>query len=308
MKRFNLVVGAAISLATLPVLAGNLKGTVKLDGSSTVFPVAEAVAEEFQKVEPRVRVTVGLSGSGGGFKKFTSGEIDISNASRPIKGKEVALAQKNGIKYLEIPVAYDGISVILSKKNDFLKTLSYAELKKIWQPNSPIKTWKDLNPAYPDQKIKLYGPGADSGTFDFFTETVMGESRVSRSDYVSSEDDNVLVRGIAADKYSLGYLGYAYYLANKSSLKLAAIAKTGNEYVAPTPESIESGKYPLSRPLLLYINVETARKPEVKKFVEFFIENAATLSSEVGYVPLPKQRYVDALATFRKAVTESKSH
>lgn len=294
----GLLLGAGLSMTAS---AAGLKGTVKLDGSSTVFPLAEAVAEEYGKVEPKVRVTVGLSGSGGGFKKFVAGETDISNASRKIKSKEVKLAKKNGVKYMEIPVAYDGISVVVSKKNTFAKNLTLAQLKEIWKPGSKVKTWKDVDPSYPAKKIKLYGPGADSGTFDFFTKKVMGKSRVSRSDYVSSEDDNVLVRGIAADKYSLGYFGYAYYLANKSKLNIVGLAKKGKDYIAATPKNIESGKYPLSRPLLIYVDLKAAKKPHVSSFVEFFLKNAGSLAKEVGYVALPKSTYSAILSKFRKA-------
>ena len=302
---WGLVMAAGISL---PAFGASLKGTVKMDGSSTVFPLAEAVAEEFGKAEPKVRVTVGLSGSGGGFKKFVAGEIDMSNASRKIKSKEVKAAQARGMKYMEIPVAYDGISVVVSNKNKFAKKLTKAQLKKIWEPGSTVKTWKDVDSSFPAKKIKLYGPGADSGTFDFFTKKVMGKSRRSRSDYVSSEDDNVLVRGISADKYSLGYFGYAYYQANKSKLNLVALSSKGKSFVAPNPKSIEKGDYALSRPLLIYVDLKAAQKPEVKRFVEFFIQNAGSLASEVGYVPLPKSTYKSILANFRKAVKTASAH
>ncbi|SMF79198.1 PstS family phosphate ABC transporter substrate-binding protein [Pseudobacteriovorax antillogorgiicola] len=310
MKLSHLSLGMflTMSFASPAISAGKLKGTVKLDGSSTVFPVAEAVAEEFQKVQPRVRVTVGLSGTGGGFKKFTSGETDISNASREIAEKEEKLAEKNHVKYIEIPVAFDGVSVVLHPKNEFAKNLTMSELKKIWEPNSKVKTWKDVRSTFPNEPIKLYGPGADSGTFDFFTEAVMGKSRRSRSDYVSSEDDNVLVRGVSADLYSMGYFGYAYYQANESKLGLVSVADKGDNYVTPTPQTIESGKYVLARPLLIYVSLKAAQREEVAKFVEFFIENAASLSKEVGYVPLPKKTYEKALADFRKAVKSSQSH
>ena len=310
MKLTLITLGTILSatLGTSSLASSKLKGTVKLDGSSTVFPVAEAVAEEFQKVAPRVRVTVGLSGTGGGFKKFSAGEIDISTASRPIKNKEKKLVSDKKVAYLEIPVAYDGISVVINQRNDFAKNLTLDELKRIWEPNSNVKTWKDVNPSFPAEKIKLYGPGADSGTFDFFTKKVMGKARKSRSDYVSSEDDNVLVRGVSADKFSMGYFGYAYYHANKKKIDVVSLAKKGTNYVPPTPASIESAEYPLSRPLLIYVNLETAKREEVAKFVEFFIQNAATLSKEVGYIPLPEETYAKALSDFRKAVTSSQSH
>lgn len=284
-----------------------LQGMVKLDGSSTVFPIAEAVAEEFQKEHPRVRVTVGLSGTGGGFKKFTKGETDISNASRPIRDKEIKLAKKNDVKYMEIPVAYDGISVVTSSQNSFLKELSLAELKKIWEPGSKVKTWKDVNPKLPADEIKLYGPGADSGTFDFFTEEVMGVARAQRSDYVASEDDNVLVRGLTADKNSLGYFGYAYYEENKNKLKVIALAKEDGKPIHPEYKTIQDGSYALSRPLLLYVNLDSAKKPEVAEFIRFTINNAKTLSKEVGYFPLADSEYKKILAEFNSAVEALKA-
>ena len=248
MKVSNIALSVAMAVASSTAAFGantKISGTVKLDGSSTVFPVAEAVAEEFGKEYPKVRVTVGLSGSGGGMKKFVVGETDISNASRAIKPKEKKLADKNKIRMFEIPIAYDGISVVLSHKNKFVSEMSLEDLKKIWEPNSKITKWSDVNPKWPAEKIKLYGPGADSGTFDFFTEEVMGKSRASRSDYVSSEDDNVLVRGISADKYSMGYFGFAYYLENKSRLNLVSLAKDGKNFVKPEFSTVQDGSYAL---------------------------------------------------------------
>ncbi len=296
---------------SLPSMAADkkLKGLVKLDGSSTVFPVAEAAAEEFGKEFPRVRVTVGLSGSGGGFKKFVDGETDISNASRPIKPKEAEKAKKNGIEHFELAIAYDGISVITNTKNTYASELTMEQLKKIWEPNSKISKWSQVNPKWPDTEIKLYGPGPDSGTFDFFTEEVMGKSRASRSDYVASEDDNVLVTGVSADEGALGYFGYAYYLANKDKLNLVKL-DAGKGPVLPTHETIEKAAYPLSRPLLIYINLKSAQKPEVYAFVEFLINNAGKLAEEVGYVSLPDATYKANLARFKEAVKahSAKSH
>ncbi len=310
MKISNFAMAVTIGLTCGYTAYGSskLRGKVKLDGSSTVFPVAEAVAEEFQKEYPRVRVTVGLSGTGGGFKKFTTGETDISNASRPIKGKEQKKADENKINMFKIPVAYDGISVALSSKNTFAHKMTLAELKKAWEPGSKVKTWKDIKAEWPAKPIKFYGPGADSGTFDFFTEEVMGKSRASRSDYVASEDDNVLVRGISADRYSMGYFGYAYYVENQSKLNVVSLSKDGKNYIKPAFESIKDGSYPLARPLLIYVNLKSAQREEVAKFVEFFIQNAAALSKEVGYIPLPKESYEKSLADFRAAVKSSHSH
>lgn len=268
-----------------------LKGSIKADGSSTVFPITEAVGEEFQKAYPHVRVTVGLSGTGGGFKKFVSGETDISNASRPIKAEEQALAQKNGVKYIELKVAFDGLSVVVNPANKFVKDLTVAELKKIWQSGSKVKTWKDVRPNWPAAEIKLFGPGTDSGTFDYFTEAINGEEDNSRSDYTASEDDNVLVQGVAGEKSALGYFGYAYYLENKDKLKLVSV-----EGVYPTEKTIRKGKYkPLSRPLYIYINTKALKRPEVKAFVKFYLKNAPELVKQVGYIPLPEKEYQKTL-------------
>ena len=266
---------------------GTLTGSVSVDGSSTVFPVTEAVAEEFGKVEPKVRVTVGISGTGGGFKKFCSGEIDINDASRHIKEKEIKVAQKNGIEYIELPVAYDGLSVVVNKKNDFIDYLTVDELNAIWKYGSTMKTWSDVRPNWPNQKIKLYGPGTDSGTFDYFKEAIIGKKNNIRSDFTKSEDDNVLVTGVAGSKYALGFFGYAYYAENKSKLKVVPI-DGGNGAVSPTSKTINDGSYsPLSRPIFIYVNPEAAKRPEVDAFVTFYLENAASLAGEVGYIGMP---------------------
>ncbi|HYX38395.1 MAG TPA: PstS family phosphate ABC transporter substrate-binding protein [Oligoflexus sp.] len=272
----------------------SLKGEVKLDGSSTVFPIAEATAEEFQKLYPNVRVTVGLSGTGGGMKKFGAGEIDIANASRKMKPEEAKKAQEGKIEYTELPLAYDGISVVVNPANKWAKQLTMAQLKAIWQPGSTVKTWKDIDPSWPNEPIKLYGPGADSGTFDFFTEQVMGTARLSRKDYVASEDDNVLVTGVAKDKNAMAYFGYAYYLENQNTLKVVALAKD-KDAVVPGDKTIEDGSYPLSRPLVIYASNNAAKRPEVKAFLTFLLKNAGKLSKEVGYIPLKDAAYTDAL-------------
>ncbi len=278
-----------------------LRGTVKVDGSSTVFPITEAVAEEFGKVREhrRVRVTVGVSGTGGGFKKFLAGETDINDASRPIKQKEIDKARKNGVQYIELPVAYDGLSVVVNKKNTWVDYLTVAELHKIWKPGSTIKTWKDIRSNWPDQKIQLYGPGTDSGTFDYFTEVINGKSQVSRSDFTKSEDDNVLVKGVAGDKGSLGYFGFAYYVENKDKLKVVPIKQGNKKPVAPTMTTINNGSYaPLSRPIFIYVNLKSAKKPEVREFIRFYLKNAKELAKEVGYVPLLDQDYQKYLDKF----------
>jgi phosphate transport system substrate-binding protein len=303
MKRF-------ILLAILPVLflgacgeqeAGNekgLTGAVRVDGSSTVFPITEAVGEEFQNLHRGVRVTVGISGTGGGFKKFLAGETDINDASRPIKGKEVNKAAETGAEFVEIPVAFDGLSVLINPANDWVDYMTIDELHKIWQPGSTVKTWKDVRAAWPAEPITLYGPDVDSGTFDYFTEVVNGKSQVCRPDYTASADDNVLVTGIAGDVSALGYFGYAYYEENKDKLKLVPI-DGGAGPVLPSESTINNGSYePLSRPLFIYVSKDAAARSEIQAFIQFYMENAAMLSAEVGYVALPDEAYTLALGKF----------
>ena len=271
--------------------ADSLTGTIEIDGSSTVFPVAEAMAEEFRKVHPKVQVNVGISGTGGGFKRFTVGETDISNASRAIKDSEATEAEANGVDYYELRVGLDGTSVMVNPKNDFADCLTVAELKAIWEPGSQIDNWSQVRAGFPDARIRLYGPGTDSGTFDHFTEEIVGEVQAARNDYVASEDDNVLVVGINGDRNALGFFGYAYYSVNADKLKAVGI-DAGEGCVYPTSETIESGEYsPLSRPLFIYVSAESYRRPEVKAFVDFYIDNAATLVAEVGYVQLSEAEY-----------------
>ena len=267
---------------------------VKVDGSSTVFPITEAVAEEFQKARKgAINVTVGISGTGGGFKKFCRGETDIANASRPILKKEMDDCSKAGIRYYELPVAYDALTVMVNPQNTFIKSMTVAELKKIWEPGAQgrINNWKDVNPAWPDQKLKLYGAGADSGTFDYFTEAIVGKAKSSRGDYTASEDDNVLVQGIAGDKGALGYFGFAYYIENQKKLKAVAI-DGGKGPVAPTPENVDNGSYqPLSRPIFIYVSEKSLDKPEIRDFVDFYMKNVRPLVQEVKYIPLPAKAY-----------------
>ena len=268
-----------------------LRGTVSLDGSSTVYPISEAIAEEFLSVAPRVRVTVGVSGTGGGFKKFLSREIDINDASRTIKNSEVEEARANGIDYLEIPVAFDGLSVVVNPNNTWVDYLTVDELRMIWQPGSMVDSWDDIRPNWPQLPIRLYGPGTDSGTFDYFTESVNGESGASRPDYTASEDDNVLVQGISGDENALGFFGYAYYIENQDNLKIVPIDE-GDGPVAPTAQSINDGTYsPLSRPIFVYLNTDSLARPEVRSFVDFYIDNAAGIANEVGYIELPEEMY-----------------
>ena len=285
--------------ASVPV-AMELRGTIEIDGSSTVFPVSEAVAEEFGKLHPDVRVNVGVSGTGGGFKRFTVGETDISDASRPIKDAEAQAAADNGIEYYPLRVAMDGLSVMVSPDNDFVECLTTDQLKMIWEPGSTVSKWSDVDPSWPSSDIALYGPDTDSGTFDYFTEEIMGEAQLSRPDYTASADDNVLVQGIAGGKYSLGYFGFAYYQENQDKLNLVAV-DSGNGCVLPTSESIENGTYsPLSRPLFIYVSKQSMERPEVKAFVEFYLDNAADLAQEVGYIKLGDDEY----ASNREAIKQ----
>ena len=274
-----------------PVAPATLSGTIQIDGSSTVFPVTQAVAEEFRKEQPDVQVNVAVSGTGGGFKRFTVGETDISNASRPIKDSEAEAAASNGIKFIEMRIGTDGLSVMVNPSNGFVDCLTVGELNEIWKPGSSINNWQDVRAGFPDQRLRLYGPDTDSGTFDYFTEEINGEAQVSRADYTASADDNVLVQGIAGDRGSLGYFGYAYYQENKDSLKVIAI-DDGNGCVTPEPSTIEDGSYtPLSRPLFIYVNVESLEKPEVLAFVEYYMDHGYQLTSEEGYVPVERAIY-----------------
>ena len=296
-----IVIGAIASVAvacgasTTPASSGAavLRGEVEIDGSGTVFPITEAVAEEFRKVQPGVQVNVGVSGTGGGFKRFVVGETDISDASRPIKPEEATQATANGVAYVELKVGTDGLTVIAHPNADFVNCLTIDELKRIWEPGSQIDNWNQVRSTFPDQRMRLYGPDTDSGTFDYFTEAVMGEAQVSRADYTASADDNVLVQGIGGDRGSLGYFGYAYYAENSSKLKAIGV-DAGKGCIAPTPGTIADGSYsPLSRPLYVYVNKQALRRPEVQAFVQFFMELGGTLTAEVGYVPEAADVYAE---------------
>jgi phosphate transport system substrate-binding protein len=304
------IVAAAAAMAAFDAAtAGDkLEGTVRIDGSSTVFPISEAMAEEFAQEQPKVRVTVGISGTGGGFKKFTVGETDINDASRPIKGVEVEKAAEKGIQFIELPVAFDGLSVVVNPKNDWVDQLTVEELKKIWQPGSTVEKWSDVREGFPDRPIKLYAPGTDSGTFDYFTEAINGKSQACRPDFTASEDDNVLVQGIAGDENALGFFGFAYYVENQSRVKIVPI-DGGDGPVAPSTETINNGTYqPLSRPLFIYVSKAAAKRPEVQAFVNFYLESAPELVGQVGYVALPGRVYELAMSRFADGVAGSIFH
>ena len=295
MKALN---GFAVSAALaggLVVAAPVQADVVKIDGSSTVFPVTEAVAEDFQKsTKGKYRVTVGISGTGGGFKKFCRGEIDISDASRPILQKEMDACREAGIRYIELPVAFDALTVVVNPKNAFLKQLTVAELKKMWEPaaQGKITSWNQVNAAWPSAPLKLFGAGADSGTFDYFTEAITGKSKSSRGDFTASEDDNVLVQGVSRDTNALGFFGFAYYVENQDKLKAVPIVNEKGQPVAPSMEAVLKGSYsPLARPIFIYVNEKSLDKPEVKQFVEYYMQHGAQLSREVKYVPLPDRAY-----------------
>ena len=284
-----------------------LSGDITIDGSSTVFPITEAVAEEFGDLtDGEVRAVVGISGTGGGFKKFCSDEAMISNASRPIKQKEIDLCAAAGIEYIELPVAIDGLSVLVNPTNDFVDCLTVDQLNMIWTPESEgvVTTWNQVDPTWPNEDIKLYAPGVDSGTFDYFTEAVNGDGGVSRGDFVASEDDNVLVQGLSGDKYSLGYFGYAYYIENQDKVKVVPI-DGGSGCIAPTDEAINNGTYaPLSRPLFIYVRADAAQEPHIAEFVRYYLgDNGQQLAASVGYIPFPQQVYDLSLDKFNNGVT-----
>lgn len=282
-----------------------LQGEVRIDGSSTVYPITEAVAEEFRIDEPEVKVTVGVSGTGGGFSKFGRGEIDINDASRPIKETEAAECKANNINFVELQVAYDGLVVVVNPENTWVKDLTVEELKKIWEPSAQekINRWNQIRPEWPADEFNLYGPGIASGTYDYFTEAVVGESGSSRGDYTASEDDNVLVQGIAGDRNGLGFFGLAYYVENKGKLKLVAI-KDQEEAVLPSVETVKNGSYsPLSRPVFIYVSGKSAQREEVRAFVDFYLANASTLVQDVGYIPLTDSEYDGEVQEFENFIS-----
>ena len=306
------VVGVATSLwlAVVPAMS-MAQEIVKVDGSSTVFPITEAVAEDFQQSKKnKVRVTVGISGTGGGFKKFCRGDTDISDASRPILAREMEDCKRSGVQYLELAIAYDALTVVINPKNAFIKALTVADLHRMWEPaaQSKVLTWRQVNSAWPDQPLKLFGAGADSGTFDYFTEAVNGRAKASRGDYTASEDDNVLVQGIARDVNAIGYFGYAYYAENKDKLKAVPIVnpRTGKA-VEPSPETVIDGTYqPLARPIFIYVNAKSLERPEIREFVLYYMKKAEALVREVKYVPLPPKAYTYNIEMIDKKVLGTK--
>ena len=277
-------------------------GTVEVDGSSTVYPITEAVAEEFQKVGGGTRVTAGISGTGGGFKRFCRGETDISDASRPILKDEMILCAQNGVKYVELPIGMDAITLVVGKASNWVDYLTVAELKKMWEPaaQGKVKSWKQIRDTFPDVPLSLAGPGADSGTFDYFTEAVVGKAKSSRGDYQASEDDNVIVQFVSKNKGALGYFGLAYYEENKDKLNAVPVKATDTApAVLPSVATVNDGTYqPLARPLFIYVNAKSIKRPEVKQFVDYYLEHAAELTKEVGYIDLPAAEYEQAKQNF----------
>lgn len=296
---FAVLSGAAVIWLPGPAAAQSL---IRIDGSSTVFPIAEAVAEEFQiSKRGKVRVTVGIAGTGGGFKRFCRGETDISNASRPILKEEMEVCRKAGIKYMELPVAFDALTVVVNPRNTWVETLTVADLKKMWEPSAQgrITRWNQVRSEWPNQPLILFGPGADSGTFDYFTEAVNGKSKASRGDYTASEDDNVLVQGVETNTNALGYFGFAYYVAHQDKMRAVAIVNPKGKAVGPSIAAVNDGTYqPLSRPLFIYVRDAAAQRPEVKELIRFYLTQGAELAKEVGYVPLPAEAYKVALQHF----------
>jgi phosphate transport system substrate-binding protein len=304
MKELTLIGAAALVFAGVMLAPAAGAQTIKIDGSSTVFPITEAVAEEFQiSKRGKVRVTVGISGTGGGFKKFCRGETDIQDASRPILATEMEACRAAGIKYYELPIAYDALTVVVSKQNTWVTQLTVEDLKKMWEPaaQGKITRWNQVNAKWPNEPLALFGPGSDSGTFDYFTEAVVGKAKSSRGDFTGSEDDNVLVQGVASNKGSLGYFGYAYYQPNADKLKAVPIVNKSGKAVGPSLGNVVNGSYePLSRPIFIYVAEKSAQKPEVREFVQYYLTQSVPLIEEVKYVPLPKQAYDLAAKHFKE--------
>ncbi len=301
---FSVITLAACSSGNQKSEQSLLEGEIRIDGSSTVYPVTEAIAEEFRLEQPKVKITVGVSGTGGGFKKFGRGEIDINNASRSIKDAEAKVCEEENIKFLELKVAFDGLAIVVNKQNTWVDHLTVEELKKMWEPaaQGTVKKWSQIRAGWPDTEFNLYGPGVASGTFDYFTEAIVGKSGASRGDYTASEDDNVLVQGIMGDKNAIGFFGLAYYNENKDNLKLVGV-NNGTGAVLPSFETIKNGTYaPLSRPVFIYVTDVAAKRPEVIEFVHFYLNNASSLVTDVGYIPLPDDEYkrmLDAFSNFQ---------
>lgn len=319
MKRFNapLIALTVIALSLSLVAAGcggddnsgssnsDLSGTIKIDGSSTVAPLSEAAAEKFQAENPDVRVTVGTSGTGGGFEKFCAGETDISDASRPIKDEEIEICEKNGIKYEALQVANDGLASVVNVENDFAKCLTTDQLKKIWDKGSTVNNWNQVDPSFPNEKLDLYGPGTDSGTFDYFTEAINGEEGQSRSDYNATEDDNVIVQGVSGSKGGTGYFGLSYVEQNADKIKAVEV-DGGDGCVAPSTETVQDGSYkPLSRPLFVYASADALKRPEVDSFLEYYITNQSEIAEQALYVPMTEEQATASKEAIDKLVGES---
>ena len=306
----GIALAGAIGLGSYPAGAQEtdlsaLGGEIVSDGSSTVGPLTQAVAEEFNAQAPNVQISVDISGTGGGFERFCAGETDVQNASRPIAEDEIAACAENGVEWYEFEVAYDGITVVVNKENTLLTCLTTEALRQIWKKDNPARTWADLNSELPAETISLYGPGTDSGTFDYFVEQILGEDEI-REDFTPSEDDNVLVEGVAGDVNALGYFGAAYYQENQEILTALAIDNGDGNCVMPSPESIQDGSYaPLSRPLFVYVRADSLQRPEVQEFVRFYLNEAAGLAPEVGYVASPDDVYAADLESFENAVAGS---
>ncbi len=313
MKKSKMLIRGMFALAALcaSLSSGSiqaqdkLKGEIKIDGSSTVYLITEAMATNFKKLHPEVNITVGISGTGGGFKKFAAGETDISDASRKIKPGEVEGCKKNNIEFSEIQIAWDGLAVVIHKDNNWARKLSVEQLKKIWHPEMAAKKWSDVDPSWPAEPILLYGPGPDSGTFDYFTEAINGKEKLTRTDYTASEDDNTLVQGVSRNKYALGYFGLAYYEAHKDKLNVVAVAaKNGDPFVEPTVETVLSSSYrPLSRPLFIYIKSSSLKRPEVRSFAEFYTRRSDLVAAS-KYVPLTALQLRAQTAILKKAMAD----
>jgi len=304
MRKY-LTMGQQLRVLWLPVLVGMVVGCaadrprdrgVHIDGSSTVYPITEAIVENFGAVRRGVQVAVGVSGTGGGFKKFCAGEAEIADASRQMKASELERCRESGVEPIEFPIALDGLSVVVNPANDFVSCLTVEELKRIWEPGSAIDSWSQVRPEWPDVRLSLFGPGTDSGSFDYFTRAIVGEEDASRADFAASEDDNVLVYGVSGERGALGYFGHAYYVESADLLKLVSV-DAGVGCVLPTTTTIANGEYtPLTRPLFVYVDRMALEREEIVEFIKYYLANVGTLASEVGYVPLPSERYEELLS------------
>lgn len=319
-ERLTLIIQKNIMLnkIALVILAGLFLGScggpnvneISIGGSSTVFPITEAVAEEFRSEAKNMRVTIGVSGTGGGFQKMLRGDLDITNASREIYPGEIETAQEKGIDYLQLSVAYDGLAVVVHPENDWVDYFTVEELQKIWEPEAQgtVTQWSDIREEWPDEELHLYGPGVASGTFDYFTEVIVGESGSSRGDFTASEDDNVLVQGVSTDKFALGFFGLAYYEENAGQLKLVGVDNGQGAPVKPSMETVSSGAYaPLSRPLFIYVTEDAARRESVQKFINFYLEKAPKLVQQIGYVAMPDSVYELQKEKFERFVQQAEA-